>query len=88
MRVKVYINMCTPKSDKVNLHKYRKNKEDVPRDGLNQIERHFIFLVKVSGNTSYTRVFVRFSTLISPFYKMLFMNRLEFSSMLCRVPGS
>jgi hypothetical protein len=28
---------------------------------------------------SQTRVFVWFSTLVFPFYKMLFMNRLEFS---------
>jgi hypothetical protein len=40
------------------------------------------FLVKVSGHrleSSQTRVFVRFSTLIFAFYKMLFMNRLKFS---------
>jgi hypothetical protein len=39
------------------------------------------FLVKVSGHrleSSQTRVFVRFSTLIFAFYKMLFMNRLVF----------
>ncbi len=40
------------------------------------------FLIKISGRkleSSETRVFVRFPTLIFPFYKMLFMNRLEFS---------
>ncbi len=41
-----------------------------------------VFLVEVSGHkleSSQIRVFVWFSTLIFPFYKMLFMNRLEFS---------
>ncbi len=40
-----------------------------------------IFIVEVSGkNSSLIRlVFVWFSTLIFPFYKVLFMNRLEFS---------
>jgi hypothetical protein len=41
------------------------------------------FLVEVSEHklkSSRTRVFVWFSTLIFPFYKMLFMNKLEFSS--------
>jgi hypothetical protein len=40
------------------------------------------FLVKVSGHkleSSQTRVFVWFSTLIFPFYKMLFTNRLKFT---------
>ncbi len=40
------------------------------------------FLVKVSGHkleSSHTRIFVWFSTLIFPFYIMLFMNRLELS---------
>jgi hypothetical protein len=40
------------------------------------------FLVEVSGHkleSSQTRVFVWFSSLILPVYKMLFMNRLEFS---------
>ncbi len=40
------------------------------------------FLFEVSGHkleTSQIRVFVLFSTLISPFFKMLFMNRLELS---------
>ncbi len=40
------------------------------------------FLVEVSGHklkSSHIRVFVWFSTIIFPFYKMLFMNRLEFS---------
>ncbi len=40
------------------------------------------FLVEVSGHkleSSQTRLFVWFSTLIFPFYKMLFMNRLKFS---------
>ncbi len=39
------------------------------------------FLVEVSGHkleTSQTQVFVWFTTLFFPFYKMLFMNRLEF----------
>jgi hypothetical protein len=38
-------------------------------------------LVEVSGHkleSSQTRVFVSFFTLIFPFYKMLFTNRLEF----------
>jgi hypothetical protein len=41
-----------------------------------------VFLVEVSGHkleTSQTRVFVWFSTLLSPFYKMLTMKRFEFS---------
>jgi hypothetical protein len=40
-----------------------------------------IFLVEVSGHklvSSQTPVFVWFSTLIFPFYNMLFMNRLQF----------
>ncbi len=40
------------------------------------------FLVMVSGHkldSSQTEVFVWFSTLIFPFYKMLFMNRVEVS---------
>ncbi len=40
------------------------------------------FLVKVSGHkleSSQTQIFVWFSALIFPFYKMLFMNRLKFS---------
>ncbi len=40
------------------------------------------FLVEVSGHkleSSQTRVFVWFSNLIFPFFKMLFMNILEFS---------
>jgi hypothetical protein len=40
------------------------------------------FLVEVSGHkleSSQTRVFVWFSTLIFSFYKMLFMNRIELS---------
>ncbi len=40
------------------------------------------FLVEISGHkldSSQTQVFVWFSTHIFPFYKMLFMNRLEFS---------
>ncbi len=41
-----------------------------------------IFSIEVSGHeleSSQARVFVWFSILIIPFYKMLFMNRLEFS---------
>jgi hypothetical protein len=38
-----------------------------------------IFLIKVSYQT---REFVWFSTLIFPFYKLLFMNRLKFSFLL------
>jgi len=47
-----------------------------------EIDSWTAFLVDVSGHklkSCQTRVFVWFSTLIFPFYKMLFMNRLEFS---------
>jgi hypothetical protein len=51
----------------------------ISRDGI--LEGHY-FLVEVSGHkleSSQARVFVWFSGLIFPFYKMQFMNRLQFS---------
>ena len=46
------------------------------------------FLDAIFSEVPVHKLVVWFSALIFPFYKMLFMNRLEFSSMLCRVPGS
>jgi hypothetical protein len=41
-------------------------------DNLNEVSRHKL-------DSSQTRVFVQFSTLVFMFYKMLFMNKLEVS---------
>jgi hypothetical protein len=46
------------------------------RDGI--LEQHFSGDFWHRLESSQTQVFVWFSTLIFPFYKMIFMNRLDF----------
>ncbi len=43
------------------------------------LERHFKSKFLIINSSSQTRVFVLFSALIFPFYKILFMSGLEFS---------
>jgi hypothetical protein len=58
------------------------------RQGWNSLTGFLVMASAHNLESSQTRVFVWFSTLIFPFYKMLFMNRLEQGTEFCKIRQS